>query len=263
MQSAIFLGEVMHQRVRPRRHGLRYRVFSMLLDLDELSALDASSWLFGYNRRAALSFWDADHGDGRAGALRDWVNAHLSRSGCFEEGMRIGVLCYPRMFGYVFNPLTVYFCHAPDGELRAILYEVSNTFGERHTYVIAVDDDAKGIVRHSCAKELYVSPFIPMTCRYRFHIEPPGENVVIRIDETDADGLLLIASFAGSRRSFCDRSLLGALLLYPLMTLKVTVGIHWEAARLWKKGVPLHRHRAAATPIASTIVTSPPKDAHL
>ncbi len=256
-QSALFLGEVMHQRVRPRRHGLRYRVFSMLLDLDELPSLEASSRLFGYNCWAVLSFWDADHGDGRAGTLRDWVNAHLSRSGCFEQGMRIGVLCYPRMFGYVFNPLTVYFCHAADGELRAILYEVSNTFGERHTYVIPAAVDADGFVRQDCAKALYVSPFLPMACHYRFKIAPPAETVTIRIDESDAEGPLLVAAFTGARRPFSDRALIGALLRYPLMTLKVTAGIHWEAARLWKKGVPVHRHRAAPGPVASTIVARP------
>lgn len=260
-QSALFLGDVAHARLRPRRHKLHYRVFSLLLDLDELPAISASSRLFGHNRRAVLSFWDKDHGDGGTGTLRRWIEARLVEAGCHEAGMSIRVLCYPRIFGYVFNPLTVYFCYAAGGSLRAILYEVCNTFGERHTYVIAVAEDASGPVRHGCAKELYVSPFLPMACFYRFHIEPPGDAILVRIDEADAEGPVLVAAFAGKRQPMTDRTLLGALLRYPLMTLKITAGIHWEALRIWRKGVPVHRHQAAARPVASTIVTTGLKDA--
>lgn len=256
LHSALFPGTVVHARLRPRPHRLRYRVFSLLLDLDELPGISARSRLLGYNRRAMLSFHDADHGEGSAGGLRGWVEAQLAKAGRFEDGMSIRVLCYPRIFGYVFNPLTVYFCHAPDGALRAILYEVCNTFGERHTYVIAVEDGATGPVRQGCAKELYVSPFMPMACFYRFHIEAPGETVVVRIDESDAEGPLLAASFAGKREPLTDRALLGALLRYPLMTLKVTLGIHWEALRIWWKGIPVHRHSAAAQRVATTIVAA-------
>jgi DUF1365 family protein len=165
---------------------------------------------------------------------------------------KVEVLCYPRIFGYVFNPLTVYFCR--DGDvLRAILYEVHNTFGERRTYVISVREGANAI-EQSCVKELYVSPFVPMDCAYRFHIEPPGERVVIGIDETDPQGLLLKASFAGRRQELTDATLLRALFAYPLMTLKVTAAIHWEALKLWAKGVPVLRHRAAAVRVATTVV---------
>lgn len=254
-QSALFLGEVMHMRMRPRRHRLRYRVFSLLLDFDELEAASASSRLFGYNRQALLSFWDADHGDGSAGGLRGWVEARLHEAGRLEEDMSIRVLCYPRILGYVFNPLTVYFCYASSGALRAILYEVCNTFGERHTYVIPVEHGATGPVRQGCAKELYVSPFLPMSCFYRFHIEPPGDAVLVRIHESDAEGPLLVASFSGRREPLTDRALLRALFRYPLMTLKVTAGIHWEALRIWWKGIPVHRHRTAASKVATTIVT--------
>jgi DUF1365 family protein len=165
---------------------------------------------------------------------------------------KVEVLCYPRIFGYVFNPLTVYFCR--DGDvLRAILYEVHNTFGERRTYVISVREGASAI-EQSCVKELYVSPFVPMDCAYRFHIEPPGDRVMIGIDETDPKGLLLKASFAGRRQELTDATLLRALFAYPLMTLKVTAAIHWEALKLWAKGVPVFRHRAAVARVATTVV---------
>lgn len=253
LQSALYAGHVFHSRTRPRKHSLHYRVFSLLLDLDELPALSRMSRLFGINRGGVFSFWEKDHGDGRATGLRSWVEAQLDRAGIATGRSSIAMLCYPRMFGYVFNPLTVYFCSDADGVTRAILYEVCNTFGERHTYVIRAGERG-GPVEHSCAKELYVSPFVPMDCEYHFHIEPPDERVLVRIDETDAEGLLLKASFAGKRQELSGKALLRALLAYPLMTVKIMGAIHWEALKLWRKGVPLFRHKPAATRIASTVV---------
>lgn len=250
MKSALYAGIVMHARLRPKRHRLRYRVFSLLLDLDEMDELDRSLRLFGHNRAALFSFHDKDHGAGD-GALRQWVSTQLDAAGIALGVPRIEMLCYPRILGYVFNPLTVYFCH--DGaDLRAILYEVHNTFGERRTYVIPVK--GAGTVAQSCAKEMYVSPFVPMQCDYRFTIDPPADKVLVRIDETDEAGLFLTASFAGERRALDDGALLRALLAYPLMTLKVTAAIHWEALKLWAKGVPVFRHRKAATRIATSVV---------
>jgi uncharacterized protein len=129
---------------------------------------------------------------------------------------------------------------------------VTNTFRERRTYVIRAEGD--GPVEHSCDKELYVSPFVPMECAYHFHIAPPAENVLVRIDETDREGMLLRASFTGVRQPMTDATLWRALLGYPLMTLKVIAGIHWEALRLWLKGVPVVQHETAKERIATTIV---------
>jgi DUF1365 family protein len=180
------------------------------------------------------------------------VSAQLKAANVKLAEPKISMLCYPRIFGYVFNPLTVWFCREGD-ELKAILYEVHNTFHERRTYVIRVAPGANKIEQR-CAKELYVSPFVPMECAYTFHIEPPAEKVVVTIDETDAEGMLLRASFAGSRQPMTDATLLRALFAYPLMTLKVWGAIHWEAMKLWAKGVPVFRHRAAQARIATTIV---------
>ncbi|MGF9693831.1 DUF1365 domain-containing protein [Rhizobium sp. 0TCS1.26] len=254
--SALYAGTVVHARQRPKRHSLRYRVFSMLIDLDDVENLDRSLKLFGYNRRGVFSFWDKDHGSGETGALRTWVEGHLRQVGIDKTDTRIRILCYPRMFGYVFNPLTIYFCEDPDGRLLALLYEVCNTFKERHTYIIPAAGASDGAVRHSCAKAMYVSPFVPMDCTYDFDITPPGERVRIDIHERDADGPLLFAGFAGRRKPLDDRGLLKMLVTYPLMTLKVVAGIHWEAFRLWRKGVPIHRHRPAAKPIASSVETA-------
>ena len=252
--SALYAGEVVHARARPRKHQLRYKVFSLLLDLDELPLLDRALRLFGHNRRAVLSFHDADHGNGERGHLKAWVMERLGSAGIATSDLRVRMLCYPRIFGYVFNPLTVYFCEKRDGSRLAILYEVCNTFHERHTYIIPAKE-IDGDVSHSCAKELYVSPFMPMDCRYEFRIRPPGDKVRIAINESDGEGHLLFASFEGERREISDSALFKSLLTYPLMTLKVMGAIHWEARLLWMKGIPVHRHLPATKSATSSVVS--------
>ncbi|MBW9086631.1 DUF1365 domain-containing protein [Rhizobium wenxiniae] len=252
--SSIYAGTVVHTRLRPKRHNLRYSVFSLLLDLDELPVLDRSLGLFSVNRRGLFSFWQKDHGDGTPNGLKQWVAGQLSNAGITTDGLNVRVLCYPRIFGYVFNPLTVYFCYGPENDLRAVIYEVCNTFHERHAYIIPADGEDGGQISHSCNKDLYVSPFVPMNCRYDFSVRTPAEQVRIAIKESDADGMFLYAMFQGRHSPLTDRGLAKAFLRYPLMTLKVTAAIHWEALRLWLKRVPVHRHARAASPRASTIV---------
>ncbi|THF47172.1 DUF1365 domain-containing protein [Allorhizobium terrae] len=255
-KSALFEGDVVHHRHRPKKHSLRYKVFTLLIDLDELSALDQKLRLFGHNRRALFSVYDKDHGLGETAELKNWVAQHLADAGITVADLRVTMLCYPRIFGYVFNPLTVYFCHSGEGDLQAILYEVENTFHERHTYIIPASPNSDGTLRHSCAKEMYVSPFVPMECQYHFKITPPTDKVLVAINETDHEGDLLYASFSGKRQTLSDKALLKMLVAYPLMTLKVMGAIHWEALKLWAKGVPVHRHRKAEKPIASSIIHS-------
>ena len=143
--------------------------------------------------------------------------------------------------GYVFNPLSTYFCHRADGSLGAILYEVNNTFGERHGYAIPVAPGCNSPIEQGCAKALHVSPFLGMDMAYRFHIVPPGEGVAIGVTVEDGNGPVLTASFGGRRRALTDATLARLTFRYPLMTAKVIAGIHWEALRLWRKGVPVHR----------------------
>ena len=241
MRSAIYTGKVLHTRLRPRRHRLSYRVFALLLDLDELETM--RSRVLGVARPGRLGFRAADHGDGVT-PLREWAAGLLADAGIDWDGGRIELLCYPRMLGFVFNPLTVWFCRSRSGELRGILYEVHNTHGERHTYVLPAHLSG-GEVRHEAPKAFFVSPFMPPDCLYRFRIEPAEKDVVVSIIEHDSDGPLLAASFTGERQALSDRALLALLLRYPLMTLKVVAGIHWEAAKLLAKGFRFFDHTPA------------------
>jgi hypothetical protein len=240
--SGIYEGWVMHRRLTPRHHRFKYRVFAMLLELDELPALDRRLWLFKYNRRGLFSFHDKDHGSGPD--LRAWLDGLLAQAGIPTDGAR-RVLCYPRILGYVFNPLSVWFCDDRHGALKAIVYEVHNTYEERHAYVLPVGEDSK-LVRHGCPKAFYVSPFLSRDCRYNFRIRPPGDDVAIAIHEEEAGAPILNASFAGTRRALTDGALAKMLLRYPLMTLKVMLAIHFEAVRLMLKGVRRHPHAPKA-----------------
>jgi DUF1365 family protein len=238
--SALYEGWVMHRRLSPRHHAFRYRVFSLLLDLDELEQLDVQ--LLRWNRAGIFSFHDRDHGDGRP--LRVWLDSLLTREGIAANGPR-RVLCYPRLFGYVFNPLSVWFCYTRDERLAAIVYEVHNTCGERHAYVLrAGNDDA--VVRQQAAKAFYVSPFLSMDCAYNFKIKPPGNDVLIAVNETERGEPILTATFHGRRKPLTDATLAAMLLRHPLMTFKIVAAIHYEAIRLMWKGVARHAHGAAA-----------------
>lgn len=240
-KSALYTGWVMHRRLAPRQHRFKYRVFSLLLDLDEAPRLARRLWLFNWNGPGLFSFHERDHGDGRPLAV--WLDSVLEKAGIVADGPR-RVLCYPRILGYVFNPLSVWFCHGRDGTLKAIIHEVHNTYGERHTYVFACENGA--MPRHACGKDFFVSPFLSADCRYRFRVEPPGERVAIAIQEEEHGSPILTASFAGSRRDLTDGALLAMFLRYPLMTLKVIIAIHYEAVRLMAKGVRRHRHQPVA-----------------
>ncbi|GAA0788684.1 DUF1365 domain-containing protein [Marinobacterium sediminicola] len=238
-QSCLYAGNVMHHRMKPRRHRFIYRVTSMLVDLDELPSLAERLKLFSLNRFNLFSFHERDHGDGSDRPLVEQVRETLSQQG-FDLGKgRVELLCYPRILGYVFNPLSVFYCYNEDDQLAAILYEVSNTFNQKHNYLIPVLDGYSGQIRQSCDKEFYVSPFISMATRYHFRMQPPANQVAVCIRQTDAEGPVLHATFTGQRRELNDRSLLRTFFGYPLMTLKVIAGIHWEALQIWRKKVPL------------------------
>ncbi|MGF1591626.1 MAG: DUF1365 domain-containing protein [Kiloniellaceae bacterium] len=256
--SALYFGKVMHKRLRPFVHGFTYRVFSLYLDLDELAACDRRLRLFSHNRWNLFSFHDRDHGARDGGALKPWIEAQLAAAGIDLAGGPVRLLCFPRVLGYVFSPLSIWFCHHADGSLRAILYEVRNTFGGKHGYLIPVAPghrDGDAIVQ-SAAKRFYVSPFIAMDSRYDFRLAVPGERLAVAIHQWVPEGGQLLARQSGRRRTLSDGNLLRAFFAYPLMTAKVIGAIHWQALRLWLKGArTLPRPPAPAQSV--TLVAAP------
>lgn len=233
--SALYVGPVTHRRFKPKTHALSYRVFMLLLDLDELPGLFAKLKLLRPGRFGLMSFRARDHGDKAHDDLKTYVAARLSEAGVASGGP-IRLLCMPRMLGYGFNPLSVYFCHDADERLTAILYEVRNTFGQRHSYLIATPEAGPDSVQQTAPKRFYVSPFMDMDLTYVFDVAPPGDDVRITIQVRDDTGPVLTAAFAGQRRELTDKALLHAWITHPLLTLKVMAGIHWEAVKIVAKG---------------------------
>ena len=237
--SALYVGRVSHERLRPKRHRLVYRVFSLLVDLDELEMLNRRFRFFSLDAFNLFSIRPKDYGFAQTGDLRSEVELVLSAAGIHLESGPIRLLTMPRILGYAFNPLSIFFCHARNGALRAILYQVNNTFGQRHTYLVEAQDTDQGPLTHEGGKRFYVSPFLGLDMVYRFRIQAPAEIFSLDIEARDVDGAVLFAAQKLRRAPLSDVSLLRVFFTHPLLTAKVIAGIHLEALRLWLKGVPL------------------------
>lgn len=241
--SCLYVGRVGHRRLRPRRHQLSYRVFWMMIDLDEIDLLAKRLRVFSRNRFNLFGFCDRDYGDRSGRPLRAQIGETLAAAGLDPVDGPLRLLTMPRIAGYAFNPISTYFCHDRDGALQAIVYEVHNTFGEIHSYVVPVQDpDAP--LRQQAAKAFHVSPFMALDMRYDFTVVPPGGTVTIGVNGSDAEGLMIATHLTGERREVSDRALLGLLASHPLLTLKVTAAIHWHALRLLLKRIPFFAHPA-------------------
>ena len=239
MNSCIYNGEVTHTRFKPVRHFLKYKTFSLLIDLDEINYLDKSIGIFSHNKFNIFSFYDKDHGDRDGGNLKDWVISNLKKFQINENITNIKILCYPRILGYVFNPLSIFYCYEKD-KLVAIFYEVKNTFNEQHTYIFKIKNNEEIIQK--CRKKFYVSPFMDMETFYNFKLLNPKDKLSVFIKQTDADGTILTATQTGDKKEFSFKQLAINFLKYPLMTIKIISSIHYEALLLWKKGA-IYRKR--------------------
>ncbi|PVB63630.1 DUF1365 domain-containing protein [Labrenzia sp. 011] len=239
--AALYSGEIMHARMKPKEHRFTYSVFSLLLDLDRLDEARRSSRLFSVNRFNLLSFHEKDHGPRDGSGLRTHIEDLLGRQGLAKPD-RILLLAYPRVLGYGFNPLSVYYAYGADGQLSALVYEVRNTFGGMHTYALPLEPGqlSDAGVRQEQRKAFHVSPFIDMDQKYHFRMLPPGDAVRVRILEKDPEGPLLSATFSGVKLPFTSRYILRECLRIPFLTFKVMFAIHWEAVKLWRKHIPFH-----------------------
>ena len=233
--SKIYVGKVIHRRFKPKNHYFKYRVFSLLIDLDDLNEIDNKIKLFSYNKFNIISFFDKDHGDRDGTSLKNWVKKKLENIGVDNKEIKIKLFCYPRILGYVFNPLSVFFIYDKNDKIISIFYEVKNTFGEQHTYIFKAEDNET--LRNGCVKKFHVSPFIDMECNYKFRVNKPSDKISIIIDQSDNDGKLLFASQDGTSKEFSNTNLFVSYIFHPLMTFKVIVAIHYEAFKLWLKGI--------------------------
>ena len=235
--SKIYTGKVIHKRFKPKEHYFKYNVFSLLIDLNELEEINKYIKVFSYNKFNIISFYDKDHGDRDGSSIKLWVKKNLRNIGIITEDISIKLLCYPRIFGYVFNPLSTYFIYNKHSELISIFYEVKNTFGEQHTYIFKAQDEKT--VQNKCKKKFYVSPFIEMDCEYHFKTLNPREQLSVVINQNDKDGKLLFASQDGISQDFNNKNLILSYLTHPLMTFKIIGAIHYEAFKLWAKRIKL------------------------
>jgi uncharacterized protein len=236
----------MHRRLYPRVHHFRYRAFWLLVNLDELSQLSGKLSLFSHNRPNVFSLYDTDHGDGSATPLRSQLERQLGAAGVDLAGGPIRLLCLPRTFGYDFNPLSVYFCYHANGALAALIYQVHNTFHERHSYVIPVERESR-VIRQSCRKSFFVSPFMDTDMRYDFRLTQPNERISLAISAHSSTKPVFHAVLRGARHDFTDRALIAMGVAIPAVTLKVITAIHWQGLRLWSKGARWRRRPLTPT----------------
>ena len=234
--SSIYNGHVIHKRFWPKKHFFKYKVFSLLIDLSELYQLEKELTLFSYNKFNVLSFYDIDHGPRDGSSLIDWVKENMTKNNINTDGITIKLLCYPRIWGYVFNPLSVFFVYDKNSNLVSILYEVKNTFNEQHTYIFKLQKTEE-LIEHSCRKKFHVSPFIEMNCTYYFKIAKPGEKISVYIDQYDNENKLLVALQEGIKVILNNKNLIKVFFSHPMMSFKIILAIHFEAFKLWIKGI--------------------------
>lgn len=239
--SCLYHGEVVHRRLNPLRHELRYRVFNLFADVDRLDELSQSLKLFGYNRFNLFSIMDRNHGPGDATPVREHAWRLVRESDAGHAVSQVFMFCYPSVLGYVFNPLTVYYGLDAEDRLRLMIYEVNNTFGGRHSYVLPVGDSNA----QSAPKHFFVSPFNAVEGHYTFNFTAPGEKMALGVALSVDGAPVLKAYVSGRRKPLTDANLLRSFLGIPLLTLKVTAAIHLHAARLWWKGLRFIRRPAA------------------
>ena len=241
--GALYRCRIAHRRPGPPRYRFVYRCFYVLVDIDALDQACAASPLISHNRFNVLSLHDADHGPHNGSALRPWLERTLADYGVAWTGGTIQLLTMPRVLGYGFNPISLFYCFDARDELRAVVIEVHNTFGEHHFYVLQGAGKTLADAPESTkAKRFHVSPFFDRRGVYRFHLGPLAERLGLGIRLFDDAGQLRIATaLSGQRKALTTGAILRAVCAVPLMSLKVAAAIHWQALKLWLRGAGFRR----------------------
>jgi len=252
MKSAIYRGQVRHRRTNPVSHSFNYRLFMMYLDLSELPGLFRGRWFWSARRPALARFRREDHLGDPAVPLDESVRNLVEQETGLRPGGPIRLLTQLSYFGYVFNPVSFYYCfNADDSKLETIVAEVNNTpWGERHCYVLpqSMNQGLGGHKRYFPAKEMHVSPFMQMDVDYDWRFNTPGKKLAVHMENAREGEKIFDATMRFERREISAASLAGILLGYPLMTVKIIVAIHWQALKLWLKGAPVHDHPSKNQP---------------
>ncbi len=243
--ASIYHGKVVHKRLRPKEHKLQYSVFSLACDVDQLKNTAMKSRFFSLNAFNLFSLAEKQHGHRDGTSLSEFAWDQVRTAGLDGQVKRVVVYFYPRILGFAFNPLTVYFCLDEAEQPLLMIYEVRNTFGENLTYVLPAGENRNGTYTHSIDKQFYVSPFNNVEGDYDFHVRSQHNETTIGVALRTEDGPVLRTHFRGVRTEFSDVALLKAFFSYPLMTLKIVAGIHWEALKIWRKGLKLKDHPPA------------------
>jgi uncharacterized protein len=245
--TCLYVGEVVHRRMAPVHHELRYKVYNLFIDVNEIEAVAKRLKFFSYNRFNFFALSDIKFGAGNGTGIKDHAWSLVKQSQNENNIKRIFMFCYPSVLGRIFNPLTTYYCFDATDQLQLMIYEVSNTFGERHSYVVPLGADNS----QSVEKRFYVSPFNKVEGHYDFTIAAPHEELKLGIRLTDSNGPCLNAWFSGTRVELTDRALMKSFISLPLLPLKILGGIHWEALKLWLKGMRLQRRPKPLQPPVS------------
>lgn len=235
--ACLYVGDVMHARLKPFTHRFNYSVFNLLIDIDRLEEADQLSRLFKINGRGIIAFNEKDHGEETQTGLANFIRLEVQKHSPSVLIDEIKLLCYPRVFGFVFNPISIYYC-LHQGQITAMVYEVRNTFGNKHIYIAPVENEQRthAGIRQKCGKQLHVSPFVEMDMTYLFRVSALGDKLRFRILERDETGPLLSATLKADYQKFTNKNVLIQLIKIPFLTMKVVAGIHFEALRLWIKG---------------------------
>jgi DUF1365 family protein len=245
LNSCLYECRLMHHRRKPKRHHFEYRVFLFYVDLDELGVLARKLRLVSLNRFNLYSFSDSDHLWKDTRSVRDKLRSYLHSEGVELGGGRVFLLTYFRTLGYLFNPVSFYFCFNEAGQPLCVVPEVCNTFGEMKTFCIGKrNQTAEGVFLQRTAKHFYVSPFMDLDVDFEFQLQVPGEELEIRIDDIAKGERIFFSSLRGVRKPLTDSRLAWFTLKYPWMTARVIFAIHWQALRLFLKGLPYHRKAA-------------------